>query len=88
MPDTTLHWLYPLVEQLASSAANPRSFAVVPLHRLHFQYLLATCTRQRRPSKPSGTVCVTHIDVSPTAGAMQLNRMVGAYSNAIVLVAT
>lgn len=29
----------------------------------------------------------THIDVSPTAGHMQLKRIVGAYSNAIVLVA-
>lgn len=28
------------------------------------------------------------MEVLPTAGAMQLNRMVGAYSNAMVLVAT
>lgn len=28
------------------------------------------------------------MDVLPTAGAMQLNRIVGAYSNAMVLVAT
>lgn len=28
------------------------------------------------------------MEVKPTAGAMQLNRMVGAYSIAIVLVAT
>lgn len=30
----------------------------------------------------------TDIDVLPTAGAMQLKRIVGAYSSAIVFVAT
>lgn len=42
----------------------------------------------RQPkAEPSGHG-YTYIDVFPTAGQMQLNRIVGAYSSAIVLVAT
>lgn len=36
----------------------------------------------------AGKGALANIDVFPTAGQMQLNRIVGAYSNAIVLVAT
>lgn len=86
MPDTTLHLLCPLAERLVSSAAYPRFSVAVPLSPLRCQYLLAACARKLSEGT-SGILC-TYMDVLPTAGATQLNRMVGAYSNAIVLVAT